>query len=525
MSAARVPVTIEAKPVSGSRVLAEWNEKRRMERALAERSRLAVREQGFAGAAVTRLTMTMAQWSGAVNADLDNALPILRARARSLCANNEWGRRFLSMVALNLVGPSGPTLQVRATTAAGTLDKAANDAIEIHWARWARTADLSGRMSLAHMLRVLAKGVARDGEGLVRVVHDRKLPYGMALQLLEIDRLDESFNQRLPNGNTIRMGVEVDSMLRPVAYYIFTVHPGESWGAAPKIRERVDARDVYHVFLPERAEQVRGYTWMHAVLMRGQMLHGFEEAAVVAARVGASKMGLFKRSVDASDVGLNQVADAKDPATGALQMNAEPGEFIELPVGYELQSWDPEYPHANFESFLKACLRGLASGMDVAAHNLTGDMTDVNYSSARIAELAERDVWTMLQNWLIESLLIPVFQDWLSSALVRGDITFETSGKALPADRVDKFANAARFQGRRWTWVDPLKDAQAAGELVNLGLASRTELAAAQGREFDDVVAELALEVVAMKKAGLSPAPKASTPPPSEPADPNDPKE
>lgn len=506
-------------PEKGSRVLREFNERRQMERALAARSRSAQRDAGFAGAAITRLTASMAQWSNAVNADLDGALVILRSRARSLCANNEWGRRFLSLVAINLVGANGPTLQVRAKERRGGLDKAANDAIETHWARWARGADVSNRMSLARMLAVIAKGVARDGEAIVRVVRNNKLPYGLALQLLEADRLDEAMNQVLTNGNRIRQGVEVDSTLKPVAYWMWTTHPGENWPGGSRQRERVDARDVYHIYLPERAEQVRGYSWLHAVLMRGAMLHGFEEAAVVAARVGAAKMGVFKRSPDASDVGLNQIADAKDSTTGALQMTAEPGEFVELPVGYELQSWDPEYPHANFESFLKACLRGLASGLDVAAHNLTGDMTDVNYSSARIAELAEREVWTTLQGWLIDSFLQPLFRDWLGSALIRGAITFEESGKALPTDKLEKFAGAARFQGRRWAWVDPLKEAQAAGELVALGLESRTALAAAQGREFDDVLDELAAEKTAMDAAGLSTAPKVAKPAaPKEPA-------
>lgn len=509
MSAQRAPATIEAVPAGGSRILAEWNARRARERAIAAGQKIAMREAGFAGASINLLTMSMAQWSGAVNADLDNALVILRSRARSLCANNEWGRRFLSLVAINLVGATGPALQVRAKMAtSGALDHAANDAIEIHWARWCRGyADIGGRMSFARMLQVIAKSVARDGDALVRVVRNRRAPYGMSLQLLEADRLDESLNQRLPGGNQIRQGVELDSMLKPVAYHVWTTHPGENWTGA-KERERIDARDMYHVYLPERAEQVRGYSWLHAVLMRSSMLHGFEEAAVVAARVGAAKMGVFKRSADASDVGLNSIADAKDSATGALQMNAEPGEFVELPVGYELQSWDPEYPHANFESFLKACLRGLSTGLDVATHNLSGDMTDVNYSSARIAELAEREVWTILQSWLIDSLVMPIYADWLAAALTRGDITFETSGNALPMDRFNKFINVSRFQGRRWSWVDPLKEAQAAGELVHLGLASRTSIAASQGREFDDVLDELAAEKIAMDAAGLSTAPK-----------------
>lgn len=511
MSASRVPVTFEYAE-KGSRVLRQWNEERRLARALADRARRGQRDSGFAGAAINRLTMSLAQWSGAVNADLDSALAVLRARARSLCANNEWGRRFLSLVAVNMIGATGPTLQVRAKTSSGALDKAANDAIESHWTRWGRSAEITGRMSLARLLQVVAKSVARDGEALVRIVRDRRLPYGMGLQLLEADRLDETLNARLPNGNAIRMGVEVDSALRPLAYHVLTAHPGENWGSGPRQYDRIDAREIYHVYLPERAEQVRGYTWLHAVLTRAAMTGGYEEAAIIAARVGASKMGVFKRSEEASPDTLKTIADGQDATTGALQMNAEPGEFVELPVGYELQSWDPEYPHANFEAFLKQCLRGLATGVDVATHNLSGDMTGVNYSSARIAEMAEREVWTLLQQWLIDALLLPLFRDWLASALLRSEITFEATGKALPAERLDKFADAAKFQGRRWAWVDPLNEAQAAQVRLENGLDSRTAIVAASGREFDDVIDELAQEAAMLPKAQTT---KKGTPAPA----------
>ena len=179
---------------------------------------------GFAGGAINRLTSSLASWSGSVNADLDGALPVLRARARHLAANNEHGKRFLTLCATNIVGRQNPRLQVRAMrdqrdpNKPTTLDKAANETIEGHWDKWGRTCDLSGRhKTLYSLLRTTVKGVARDGEAIIRVVRNRSLPYGMALQLLESDRLDEGLNARLDNGNVIRQGVEIDSALRAVA--------------------------------------------------------------------------------------------------------------------------------------------------------------------------------------------------------------------------------------------------------------------------------------------------------------------
>lgn len=497
-------------PDKGSRILRDFVAKREAERAIVARH-AAPRQRAFAAAAINRLTASLEQWSGAINADLDASLAIMRSRARSLCANNEFGRRFLSLVSANVVGSTGPTLQVRALTQSGRLDKPANDAIELAWARWARQADITGRMNLARILQVAVKGVARDGEALIRIVRDRSLPFGIQLQLLEADRLDEALNVSYPSGPRIRQGVELDTAGRPVAYHLLAGHPGENYGQ-PRKYERVPARDLLHVFLPERAEQVRGYTWLHAVLLRTHMLHGFEEAAVVAARVGASKMGIWTRDPEAASA-LEQVANhGTDATTGNLQMSAEPGEFIEAPTGYKLESWDPDYPHANYEMFVKACVRGIAAGLNVAAHNLSGDMTDVNYSSARIAELSEREVWKELQEWLTDSVLLPLFETWLETALLRGDVRMEASGKALPAERLPKFAAAARFQSRRWDWVDPLKDAQAADLLIRTKLASRTQIAASQGREFEDIVDELGQEQELIAEADLAggePAPAA----------------
>jgi lambda family phage portal protein len=471
---------------------------------------------GFAGGAVNRLTASMATWSGAVNADLDVALPVLRARGRQLAQNNEYGRRFLSLAAANVVGANAPKLQVRATMAPPPgepradqarvkLDKVANDAVEAHWARWCKSAEITGRMDFAHMCRVVIKAVARDGEALVRIVRQPGLPYGLALQVLEADRLDDTMNLVLPRG-AIRQGVEIDSTGRPVAYWIRTAHPGDRYATDRGQVERVPASELRHVFLPERAEQVRGYTWFHAILLRAMQLHGFNDAAVVAARIGASKVAAIERVDTEMPAPSNALeGQASGQVGGALQFSVEAGEMFELPAGYKLNSWNPEYPHSNFESFVKAAMRGLSVGVDVAAHNLSGDMTDVNYSSARIAELSERELWMTMQAWFIRVLVEPVYEEWLAVALLRGDIVFPQSGKALPAEKLTKFREASRFQGRRWPWVDPAKEIEAAERGVNLGVTSRTRLAAERGEDFEDVLDELQQESEMLRKANLMP--------------------
>ena len=133
-------------------------------------------------------------------------------------------------------------------------------------------------------------------------------------------------------------------------------------------------------------------------------------------------------------------------------------------------------------------------------------------ADARTVELAEREIWKELQEWWIAAVMLPIYREWLASALLRGEVTFAESGKALPADKYDKFATAARFQARRWDWVDPLKDAQASRELIAEGLASRTEIAASKGREFEDIVDELAQEKALLEAAWLEIGEKPAAP-------------
>lgn len=459
---------------------------------------------GFAGAAVSRLTESLQTWSGSVNNETEAGLAILRARARKLCNDHEYARRFLALTATHIVGSDGPTLQVRAQMQNGGLDSVANSAVEMAWWKWTKAADIGGRMTLPHMLRVVVKAVARDGEALVRIVRNRNLPGGIALQLLDIDRLDDQYNKALPNGNTIRMSVEIDSRSRPVAYHVRVAHPGESWGSTAPVFERIPASEIWHVFMPERPEQVRGYSWLHAVIIRMGMLHSYEEAAVVAARVGASKMGFFKRAAeDGGYAGAAAAQLADQNIAGSLSASVEPGEMWELPAGYDFESFNPDYPHANFDAFMKACLRGIAAGLDVDYPTLANDLEGVNYSSMRAGTIETRDQWQVLQGWFIDSLVMPVYREWLASALLRGDIRLPATGRALPPDRLTKFADASSFLGRRWQWVDPLKDAEAEKALLAAGLTSRSRIAAKQGQDFDEILAELADEQAKIAAAGV----------------------
>lgn len=446
----------------------------------------------YAAAASNRLTLDWARGGNtSANADLYRALDTLRARSRALCNDNAYARRFLGMVSANVVGGPGVLLQARVYNAPGKPDEGANDAIESAWARWGArgTCDVTGRLSWRDLQTLVIKTVARDGEALIRRIRGSAAnnDYGYALQVLDIDRLDTRLMRAPENGrNEIRMGVEIDAYGRAVAYWLRPYHPGDQWHVAQAQvtadHQRIPADEILHVYTADRPEALRGVPWLHAAMIQLQNLGGYEEAAVIAARVGASKMGFF--TTPDGQPG----ADGED-ADGVPFSEAEPGAFGVLPEGVAFTPFNPDYPHAMFAQFVSAALRGVASGLGVAYHALANDLDGVNFSSIRAGTLEERDQWIGLQAWFIDAFIEPVYQDWLTHALAFGRITLG-NGSPLPVEKREKFS-AHTWQPRRWQWVDPLKDMEASVLAIQNGLKAPQDVAAELGVDYEDVLVKI----------------------------------
>ncbi len=438
----------------------------------------------FDAAQATRLLHSWNNVETNINRELRGDLDSLRARARDLSKNEPMAKRYLSMVSANVVGPHGFTY-FNQSEEAGKPDVLAQKAIETAWAEWSRAenCDITGRMSFPDMCSAIIKAVMRDGEALVRKVRNAPNKFKYALQMLDVERLDTTLNYPGDSAkNAIIMGVEINGYGRPVAYWLRTAKHGQQVTGTE--RERVPASEVMHLFITEDPEQIRGYSAMHAVMIRVRHMKGFQEAAIVAAQVGASQMGFFTNP----DGNPDPLKDGED-AAGIPFFEATPGQFGMLPAGYDFKSFNPEYPSAYYDAFVKAAKRDISSGLNVSYHGLANDLEGVNFSSIRSGTLEERDQWMKLQEWFVGAFLDPVHADWLDYALLAGAI-LQQGGSALPAVKLQKFMRH-RFVGRRWQWVDPLKDIEASVKAIENGLASPYDVASQQGVDADDVLDDI----------------------------------
>ncbi|MEA3244807.1 MAG: phage portal protein [Gemmatimonadota bacterium] len=452
-------------------------------------------KRSFEAAQHSRLTADwLRAWIQSALQDVRYDNRTMRARARDLEKNHPHVKRFLRLVEKNVIGPTGIRLEPKNRMQRGSkLHEEGNDTLAVSWSDWTRKehCTVTGTMSWNSASRLILRTMVRDGEAFVRKWRYFDNPHGFALQLLDADLVDELYEVRsLPNGNYIKMGIEFTPFGRPAAYHVWNQHPQDTgWGSLALVRERIPATEIEHLFIPNRVGQPRGVTWFHAVMKTLKIDGGYSEAELVSARTAAAKMGFIITNGDDAGPDPTEDEDASDRL-----MEGAPGAIDELDPGQDFKAWDPQHPAGNFAPFKAAILREASVGLDAAYASLTGDLSDVNYSSIRTGILDERDTWKELQNWTIEHLNDPVFRAWLPCAQLAGACPL-----AGPPERWSDIA----WRPRGWAWVDPLKDSQAAVIDKDNGFNSRTRICAENGEDFYEILEELAAEEAAAKTLGV----------------------
>ncbi len=455
--------------------------------------------RNYAAASKGRLFADFTGSNRSADSEIRWALRDIRNRSRDLERNNEYFRRYLHLLRTNVVGENGFRLQVRARDASRNLDVLGNQIIENAWKEFSRLGGctVDGKMSLVDLQSHVITGMARDGEVFLRIVKGKFLRHGIALQIIEPDRVDEEMNERYRNGNDVRMGVELNQYKAPVAYHVLLNHPGDydyTTLASGTKRVRIPASEVMHIYRSERADQTRGVPWSTSAIPALKMLHGYREAELVAARTAASKMGFFT-----SPAGDGYMADAyeEDGGQGSPIYEASPGTFAQLPAGVEFTPFDPSHPTSAFADFEKSILRGIAGGLGVSYTSLANDLEGTSYSSIRQGALEERDFYKTLHKFMVEHFLDPLYRVWLDHVVQFGYTSITGVGK------YEKFSNEFIFRARGFQWVDPLKEINAAVVGLQNGILSHSDIAANYGRDADDTFAAIEQDKKLAQQHGL----------------------
>lgn len=461
--------------------------------------------RGYEAGQLTRLTNDWNPGQLTADADIRFDTITLRNRARQMETSNEWVAKILRSMENNILADEvGFSLQMKATYPPdfSKQDTIANAKIEQSWAKWSQmdNCTIEGEDTLYDVLNLCLRSAIRDGGCLIRKFVDPKAnEFGFALKLIEIDYLDHNYTTILGNGNYVIMGVEKTPDGRRVAYWLFAYHPGDLlFGPAPRNRIRVPASEIIHYFFKERITQSIGVPRFAPAMIRLRHLREYEIAEIIAAREAANKGGYW--SSDRGDTYKGEDEFTTGPngpeKTGTIA-DSEPGMADEVPPGMTFTTYDPQHPTQQFGDFVHGALLGAAAGVGLSYMSLTGDLRDANYGSMRGGSLDEREGFKKVQSHMIRHILLPIFKPWLEASILSGAIN-------LPFSKLAQF-NKPRFKGRRWPWIDPLTDIQAAAMGIDALLDSRTNYTEQTGVDLEDLYQQLEDEKTLADEHGLEP--------------------
>lgn len=427
----------------------------------------------------------------------------LRAKSRDLVRRNAWANSALESYVANAIGTGiKPQSMLQ--------DAATREAIQTLWRDWTVEADAAGLTDFYGLQALACRAMLEGGEALVRLRYRRPedgLPVALQLQVLEAEHLPVTLNTTAENGNVIRAGIEFDTLGRRVAYHLYRSHPedgmlapmsatGATAGGLTTVR--VDAAEIMHLFRPLRPGQIRGEPWLARALVKLNELDQYDDAELVRKKTAAMFAGFVTRLSPEDSLLGEGLANIDGVALAGL----EPGTMQILEPGEDIKFSQPADVGGSYSEFLRMQFRAVAAAMGVTYEQLTGDLTQVNYSSIRAGLLEfRRRVEALQHGVIVHQLCRPIWQAWMTQAVLEGALTLP--GFARGGIATQRGFLAVKWIPQGWQWVDPLKEADAMKAAIRSGLMSRSEAISANGYDAEDVDREIAADNARADELGL----------------------
>jgi lambda family phage portal protein len=442
--------------------------------------------QAIRGYAAAQDLRSSAQWApsgGSATAEVGAAAATVARRARDAVRNDPYASRIVDLWTGNAVG-AGITTRWP--------DKPHTDA----WRRWADSTacDAEAKLDLYGMQALAMRAVVESGECFVRMLLTPPTlsnPVGLRLQVLESDHLDTARTGMVEAAPTIQ-GIALGEAGEPVAYWLHRVHPGASWllpGATWLNSERIPASDVLHVYRKRRPGQLRDVSWLAPVLTRLRDLGDYEAALLMKAKIEACLAAVVTEEGEEALTG--PAAGLLRDAQGRTVETFEPGMILYRRGMGSVEVVNPS-GGGSHAAFAKRALEAAAVGAGLTYDQVSGDLTQANYSSLRAGKIEFRRLCEQVQyGMLIPMLVRPIAERFHAQGALLG-----LWGAELPAD-VSHVPPAHEM-------IDPLKDTTALIAQVRAGFVPQPEAAGAFGYDFRQAVEMIREANALLDDAGLS---------------------
>lgn len=469
------------------------------------------------------------------DAKIDVVAAAERASALALdfIHNSGWVAGAVAQIVVDTIGVE-LKLNCRASLKGfGYSDEEANEwcrAVEAAWLQWAwdpKECDLGGEMTIAEMTDAVLRSYLAYGEAfgvLDYMTVRRRRTYGVRTGLKvslvaphRCPRVSQEFDG-------LDAGVFRDNLNRPTAYRF-----RRREGGLERDHD-VPARDVIHVM--DRSEHLnagRGISPMAAVLRVLAQSDQLADATLAVALMQQAFAAIIRSPEATKEAfeaiqGLDEgeVPEGYDPIEwgemvagvhadlvevwsqrfaalkeGSLSLN-DPAQIAHLGPGEQLEMVTASAGANNYVTFSKALLSEVARCLGVTFESFTGDHSNANYSSVRMAVASIWPIVMRRRQRIAVPFVQTIYEAWLDEAIYEGRIPFKGGYAAFSRNREAVFQG--EFQGPERPSADPYKDALASKILMELGLTSHADEAIARGKNPSELLTQIRREIEAMTK-------------------------
>ncbi len=419
---------------------------------------------------------------GGPNEEIGRAALTVAARARDAVRNNPYAARIVDIWVANAIGTGITTRWPHGTPQS------------VVWAGWSdgMACDAERTQSWAGLQALAFRGMVESGEALIRfrqVRPSRDNPVGLEMLVMEGDRLDWSRTGKTQDGNRIVQGIEVNTVGAPVAYWLLPPDEMAAFGGLRTLAaERVPAQDIIHLFRRRRPGQMRDVSWLAPVLWPLRDLGHYEAALIRKAEIEACLTAIVTDDTDdaVTAPASHLLKDARGQGVEAF----EPGMILyRSATGGSVDIVNPS-GGGSHQGFAKRTLEAASVGGGLTYDQVSGDLSEANYSSLRAGKIEFRQLLAQIQY----TMLVPQLAQRVARRFHDAGVLAGLWPEVMP--KTEHVPPAPEM-------IDPLKDGLALIALVRAGFKPPQDAAGELGYDWATLISMLKSADVDRDREGL----------------------
>ncbi len=438
--------------------------------------------------------------TGDADADTLDDLPTIRTRSRSLLRNTPIASGAIKTNQVHVIG-SGLRLQSRinADILGMTPDEADKwqQSTEAEFNSWAESldCDINRNKNFYDFQNLVFRAILESGDCFVLPLFKEisTLNYGLRLQTLEADRVENPHNKR--DTTTLAGGVEKYKSGTPKKYWVRTQHPGTE--KTPIERKWISIRaftangrrKIIHVYEQLRPGQTRGVPYLAPVLEMLHQLGKYTDAELQSAVI-SSYFTVFVTTPEGGGNFSTFLPSDEGGESTDEDYTLGSGAIVGLAEGEAISTANPGRPNATFDPFTMSLLRQIGTALGLPYELLIQHFTK-SYSAARTAMLNAWKVFLTRRSFMIDHFCNLVYELFMEEAVLRERII-------APGFLTDPLKRKA-FLGNLWIGpaagqIDPTKETAAAQARVDGFFSNISIESAAMGVDFDQNIKQIERE-------------------------------